>query len=180
MKPLREDSLLARALDWNTRLVLHWPRTIVLVCAVLFVLSIAYTVKYLEFDMNRDDLVGGNKRYQENFLRFKKEFPQTDDLVVVVESDNVERNRQFIERLGAEVAAETNLFTDVLYKKDLKMFGPKALLFAPEPALAKLKSTLHSYLPFIQQFADATNQPQRENSQLANFFPARHFPAQGP
>src|SRR3974390_2746100 len=157
MKPLREDSLLARALDWNARMIFRWPRTIVLVCAVLFVLSIVYTVKNLEFDMNRDDLVGGNKRYQENYLRFKKEFPQTDDLVVGVESDDVERNREFIERLGAEVSAETNLFTDVLYKKDLKMFGSKALLFAPEPALEKLTRTLHSYLPFIQQFADATN-----------------------
>jgi hopanoid biosynthesis associated RND transporter like protein HpnN len=157
MKPLREDSLLARALDWNARLVFRWPRSIVFVSAVLFVLSVAYTVKFLEFDMNRDNLVGGNKRYQENFIRFKQEFPQTDDLVVVVESDNVERNRQFIERLGAEVSAETNLFTDILYKKDLKMFGPKALLFAPEPALAKLRKTLHGYLPFIQQFADATN-----------------------
>ena len=157
MKPLREDSLLARVLDWNARLVFRWPRSIVVVSAALFVLSVAYTDQFLKFDMNRDDLVGGNKRYQENFLRFKREFPQTDDLVVVVESDDVERNRQFIERLGAEISAETNLFTDVLYKKDLKMFGSKALLFASEPALAKLQKTLHGYLPFIQQFADATN-----------------------
>jgi hopanoid biosynthesis associated RND transporter like protein HpnN len=157
MKPLREDTFVARALAGTARLVFHYPRLIVYSHALLFVLSIWYTVKFLEFDMNRDDLVGGNKRYQQNFVRFKKEFPQTDDLVVVVESDDVERNRQFIERLGAEVAAETNLFTDVLYKKDLKLFGAKALLFAPEPALVSLKKTLRDYLPFIQQFADATN-----------------------
>ena len=114
-------------------------------------------MKYLQFDTNRDNLVGGNQRYHHNFLEFKKEFPQQDDLVVVVESENVEKNRQFVERLGAKLEAETNLFKDVFYKGDLAMMGSKALLFVPENDLAGLRDTLKDDLPFIEKFSQTTN-----------------------
>ena len=45
-----------------------------------------YTVLFLKADMNRDDLVGPNQQYHQNYLAFEKEFPQPDDIVVVVES----------------------------------------------------------------------------------------------
>ena len=86
----------------------------------------------LEFDTDRDDLVGSNQKYHHNYLAFKKEFPQQDHTVVVVESGNPDKNREFVERLGARLEAETNLFTDVFYKGDLKIMGSKALLFVPE------------------------------------------------
>src|SRR2546423_1589871 len=85
----------------------------------------------VETGTSRDALVGGEKKYHRDFLRFKAEFPVQDDLVVVVESENPEKNRQFVERLGAKLEAETNLFTSVLYKFDFKTMGPKALLFPP-------------------------------------------------
>src|SRR5882672_8515216 len=145
MKKLTDDSLVARSLAWVARMVCYHRQLIIYSQAALFVLSILYTVKFLQFDMNRTDLVGANQTSHQNFLRFKREFPVPDDLLVVVESDDIGKNRQFIERLGAKVDAETNLFTDVLYKKDLKMFGPKALLFVKEPALGTLKQTLQGY-----------------------------------
>ena len=47
----------------------------------------------------------------------------------------MEKNRQFAERIGAKLEAETNLFADVFYKGDLPMMGRKALLFVPEDDL---------------------------------------------
>ena len=128
-----------------------WPQVI------LFFVSIAVTVLWLQFDTDRDNLVGSQKRYHQNYLQFRKEFPQQDDLVVVVESENVEKNRQFVERLGARLEAETNLFKNVFYKGDLRMMGSKALLFVPEKDLAELRTTLHDDLPFIQKFSQTTN-----------------------
>ena len=112
---------------------------------------------WLQFDTDRDNLVGSNKRYHQNYLAFRKEFPQQDDLVVVVESENVEKNRQFVERLGARLEAETNTFKNVFYKGDLRMMGSKALLFVPETDLAQLRQTLRDDLPFIQKFSQTTN-----------------------
>ncbi len=77
--------------------------------------------------------------------------------MVIVESERPEKNRQFVERLGSKREAETNLFTDVFFKGDLKMMGPKALLFVPEKDLTELRRTLTEFKPFVEKFATATN-----------------------
>src|SRR4051794_23287166 len=128
-----------------------WPQIF------LFGLCVLYTYFNLSFDGSRNNLVGSGKKYHQNFLKFKKEFPTQDDLVVVVEGENPEKNRQFVERLGAKLLAEPKIFTDVLYKHDFNMLGPKALLFVPEKDLKDLRQTLSGYLPFIQRFTQATN-----------------------
>jgi hopanoid biosynthesis associated RND transporter like protein HpnN len=157
MKALSPDSFLARLLGKLAAAIIRRPHWFFWPQVLLFFLSIAFTVRYLEFDTNRNDLVGGNQRYHHNFLEFGKEFPQPDDLVVIVESENVEKNRQFVERLGARLEAETNLFKDVFYKGDLPMMGSKALLFAAENDLVGLRGTLKDDLPFIQKFSQTTN-----------------------
>jgi len=115
------------------------------------------TVRNWNLDMNRDDLVGSDKKYHQAFLKFRQEFPGEDELAVVVQSDNMERNREFVERLAAKLEPETNLFTDVFYKGDLNSLGPKALLFVPANDLVQLNNTLSNDLPFIAQFTQATN-----------------------
>src|ERR1044071_6577366 len=132
IKRLREDSIMARVLGWVAAGVIRYGRLLFYPQLLLFVISVAYTVKYLQFDTSRDNLVGANKKYHQNFLKFKKEFPTQDDLVVVVESEDPDKNRQFVERIGAKLEAETNLFRDVIYKGDLKMLGSNPLLFASE------------------------------------------------
>lgn len=166
------DNYAARILGHLARAVIHhrnwflWPQV------VLFVLCVVYTVFFLKFDTTRSSLVGANKKYHQLFQQFKKEFPTQDDLVVVAESENAEKNRQFVERLGAKIEAariripvrpgatetvETNLFARVFYKGDLKMLGSKALLFVDEKDLGALKQRLQDYQPFIQPFTRTTN-----------------------
>ncbi len=172
MKTLRDDTLFARWLGRLAEIVLQRRRWLLCSHAILFGVSVLYTVTYLEFDTSRGNLVGANKKYHQNFLRFKKEFPTQDDLVVVVESEDPEKNRQFIERLGAKIDAariripiapgaketvETNLFNHVFYKGDLKMLGSKALLFVPEADLVELRNKLRDYRPFLEPFARTTN-----------------------
>ncbi len=157
MKALSTDSILARLLAKLAAAVCRRPGWFVYPQIALFVACVLYTVFFLQFDTSRDDLVGSNKKYQQNYLRLKKEFPQQSDLVVVIESDNLEKNRQFAERIGAKLEAETNLFADVFYKGDLPMMGRKALLFVPEGDLEGLKKTLRDEAPFIQKFTRTTN-----------------------
>lgn len=157
IKRLTEDSLIGRLLACLARAVLTHRRWFLYPQLVFAVLCVVYTVKYLQFDTSRNNLVGANKKYHQNFLRFKEEFPTQDDIVVVVESESMDRNRQFVERLGARLEAETNLFHNVFYKGDLKMLGSKALLFVPESDLGDLKKALQDYRPFISQFTRTTN-----------------------
>jgi hopanoid biosynthesis associated RND transporter like protein HpnN len=157
MKALSADSFLARLLGKLAAAVCRHPGWFVWPQVVLFVASIFYTASFLKFDMNRDDLVGSNKKYHQNYLNYKKEFPQQDDLVVVVQSDDIEKNRQFAERVAAKMTAETNLFRSVFFKQDLAMMGDKALLFASTNDLSELDARLRDELPFIQKFTAATN-----------------------
>jgi hopanoid biosynthesis associated RND transporter like protein HpnN len=155
--PSPKDSLAVRLLRKLAHGVYHYPRLFFYPQVLLLVVCVFYTIDSLKFSSNRNDLVAANKKYHQNFLQFEKEFKAQGELVAVVESEDMEKNRQFVERLGARLGAETNLFTDVFYKGDLKMMGRKALLFLPEKTLSELQETLKTYRPFIEHFASATN-----------------------
>jgi uncharacterized protein len=157
MKKLTDDTVLARVLAWLARMVFRHKKLIIISQAVLFVASVLVAYKYLRFDTNRDNLVGQNEKYQHAFLEYKKEFPSQDDLAVVVESEDIEKNRQFVERLGAKVMAEPAYFTNVIYNNDLKMLGRKALLLVPDSDLQELRDRLKGYVPFVQRFGQTTN-----------------------
>ena len=157
MKKLTDDTVLARALAWTASLVFRHRRLVIYSQVVLFGLCVWVTFRFLNFDANRDNLVGQNEKYQHAYFEYKKEFPQQDELAVVVESENLEKNRQFVERLGARVLAEPQYFTNVIFNKDLKMLGSKALLFVPETDLVELRNKLRDYLPFVEKFGQTTN-----------------------
>jgi uncharacterized protein len=149
------NSLFARLLRVLAQQVCRHPRWFVYPQILLFVLSVFYTAGHWKLDMDKDDLVGGPTHTV--YMKFHKEFPGEDELAVVVQSDDMERNRQFVERLAARLEPETNLFTDVFYKGDLASLGRKALLFTPEKDLQGLQKTLKDYRPFVEEFTEATN-----------------------
>jgi hypothetical protein len=76
--------------------------------------------------------------------------------VVVVESDNIEKNRQFVERIAAKMQAETNLFRDVFYQQNLAMMGTRRC-FSHRDDLVEMKTCCHAIQPFIRQFTQTTN-----------------------
>src|SRR5262245_29329719 len=106
--PLIPEKIAVRALQRLSDAVYRYPRLFFYPQAVLTLLCVLYTIRYLEIDPSRNNLVGSDKEYHQKYLAFRKEFPTQQDLVVVVESENKERNRQFVERLGAKLEGESN------------------------------------------------------------------------
>jgi hopanoid biosynthesis associated RND transporter like protein HpnN len=157
IKRLTENSWIARILGGLAAALIRYRALFVYPQLLLMGLCIVYTWFNLKLDFSRDNLVGANKKYHRTFRKFKEEFPTQDDLVVVVQSENNEKNRQFVERLGAKLEAETNNFRDVFYKGDPKMLGSKALQFFPEADLKDLQKALQDYQPFLQRFTHTTN-----------------------
>lgn len=153
----KHESIPVRLLKRLAHAVYYWRLWFVYPQIALFGICVWYTVARLEFDTSRSNLVGSGKRYHQLYLQYKKDFSVRDDTVVVVESEDPEKNRQFVERIGAKLEAEPKLFGDVFYKGDLKMLGPKALLFLDEPTLEKLQQTLAEFRPFIANFSRAAN-----------------------
>src|SRR5215204_4701333 len=156
----RWEQVGAGLLNGLANAIIRYPRWFFFPQILLFGFCVWFTIWSpwkLKFDESRDNLVGGDKIYHQNFLKFKKEFTLPDELVVVVESEDKEKNRQFVERLGAKLEAETNLFMDVVYKGDLRTLGSKALLFVPEEDLREMRKTLVDYHPFLEKFSRANN-----------------------
>src|SRR6185436_3674148 len=153
----RPTSPIARGLFWLSRAVYDHRRWFSLPQIVLAAICVVYTVYNLEFLTNRSALVGAEQEYHRIFMEFRKEFPVQDDLVVVVESGDFEKNRQFVERLGSRLRAETNIFNSVFYKADLPMLGSKALLFLGESDLRDLAKSLREFEPVLKQFTRANN-----------------------
>ncbi len=151
------NTVSARLLRRFARAVWAHPRWFIYPQIFFALAGVLYTAAWLKLDMNRNHLVGSNLRQQRLYLKYQREFPRQDELVVLVQSGRRERNRQFIERLAALVAPQTNLFTGLFYKGDLTALGPKALLLAPTTDLQDMRQVLHEYRPFLQEFAQATN-----------------------
>jgi hopanoid biosynthesis associated RND transporter like protein HpnN len=157
------ETLFVRLLTHLSRLVREHSRWFVWPQVLLFAACLWFTFTRLEFDMDRNSLVDSKLHYHKNFLALKAQFPGEDDLVAVVESEDLEKNRQFVERLAARLEAHsternpTNLFTDIFYKGDLTLMGPKALLFLSETNLHDLQQVLTDYRPFLNQFSSASN-----------------------
>ncbi len=158
MKALSADTFLARFLRRLAMTVIRHPAWFLWPQIILALGCVVVTLAFLKFDPDQGNLVSPNLRYQQNFLRLQKEFPQQgNDLDVVVQSGDPQKNRDFIERLAAKMVPETNMFCDVFYQHDLPAMGTKALFFVPRQDLADIKGTLRDELPFVAQFTQTTN-----------------------
>lgn len=156
-EPDSKPSLAEQVLTILAEMVHRRPRVFFYPQIVLFLVCVCFTVYKLEFSTSRNDLVGSEKRYHQNFLKYREEFPIQDDLVIVAESNDLEKNRQFVERLGARLEAEPELFANPFYKGDLTMLGDKALMFLKPDELKALHEQLAEFKPFVDKFAQATN-----------------------
>jgi hopanoid biosynthesis associated RND transporter like protein HpnN len=151
------QSIPVKLLSRLSHAVYYWRAWFIYPQIALFGLSVWFTIENLQFDTSRSNLVGAEKQYHQIYLQYKQDFNVRDDTVIVVESENAEKNRQFVERIGAKLEKETNLFAEVFYKGDLTMLGPKALLFLDEPTLDSMHEMLREYRPFVENFSRATN-----------------------
>ena len=124
---------------------------------ILFALCLMFASWRLEFQADPNDLVSTGEDYLRHWRELKEEFQVQEDLVVLVESEDLEKNRQFVERLGGRLESETNLFKNVFYKADFRAMGSKGLLFLPEQRLAQLLQALREYEPLIRTFSEITN-----------------------
>ncbi|MFM8793145.1 MAG: hypothetical protein ACKOFX_11910, partial [Solirubrobacterales bacterium] len=162
-QPGGHDSRIERQLRRLAEAVIERPSRFIWPQVLLFLVCVGYTISSLDFVMDRNALLDTDLTYNQHYVRLRQTFPSEPDLVAVVESENPEKNRQFVERLASRLdlestsASPTNLFTDVFFKGDLPLLGKKALLFVPGTNLVELEKVLKDYRPFLKQFAGASN-----------------------
>ena len=149
--------LLVAALEKLAMAVLRHRALFIFPQILLFGLAVYWTGTHLGFKTSRNDLVGDEKKYHQIYLKFLEEFDAPEDIVVIVESGDPEKNRQFVERLGARLNNQPETFQNILFRSDLGSLGPKALFFLQQDNLEKLEQSLIDYQPFLGRLTTSTN-----------------------
>src|SRR5882672_8694106 len=82
------------------RLDVQRPWLVIGLSLALAAMSVLYTQARLQFNTGQDDLISANNHDSRNYMRFTKEFPDLDGLIVVVKVDgNPVRAERFADTL---------------------------------------------------------------------------------
>lgn len=133
-----------------SRLARRQSRLVVALAILLFVGSLGLSWTSLEFQTNRDDLVGSNDLLYEAQQKFISEFPITKDVVVTVEEGSAEEREAFVDLLADLLRERPEHFYGVFPKVELPFLTPQALMFLPDKELEELVAAVENAGPFLK------------------------------
>jgi hypothetical protein len=143
------DHYRQQALAWTTRQVCRAPVAVAFVCVALAVVSGIYTAKSLTFKTNRNDLIRTDSANQKLFLEYVNEFRKDEDFIVVVESPDIERNRECVRRLGDRLQQQPEVFPNVFYRVDFSALDDRLLLYLTEAQLREVEKSQEQFSELI-------------------------------
>jgi hopanoid biosynthesis associated RND transporter like protein HpnN len=130
------------------------PWTVLAVAIALAIVSVLYAKARLEFRTGQDDLVRADSRDSRNYLRYSREFPDLDALIVVVSANpSLTDAEQFADRLAQRLKGDQRNVKSVFYRMDRKMMGDKALLYLEADELRALAGRIGASLPLLGAYA---------------------------
>ena len=129
------------------------PWLVIALSMALAAACVFYTKARLEFNTGQDDLISANNRDSRNYLRYTREFPDLDGLIVVVKVDgNPVRAERFADTLARRLTPDHVNVKSVFYRIDARQMGNSALLFLSDADLAKLRVHIKANLPLLQAY----------------------------
>ncbi|MBN2473246.1 MAG: MMPL family transporter [Pirellulales bacterium] len=147
--PQAEPSLLARPLEWTTRLVLRFPIPTVALGLAAALIALALSGSRLGFRTSRLDLLNSECGYNRLWIDYIDEFGDKDDVVVVVEGADRAEVVPVLEEISASLGRETRLFDAVLHGVDLSKIRRKVLYFLNWDQLVDIERFLQKVEPIV-------------------------------
>lgn len=147
---LPRASMAVRMLQAVVRLTYRSPWTVLILANLLAVASLVYAFTSLEFATDRSALVNENEKYLLLHREFRKEFPATEDVVVVIEGGTNEQRQQFVDEGVRRLLAEPQLFQDVFGKFELPFVRTHALFYFDLAGLKGLVQELEDARPLLK------------------------------
>ncbi len=133
--------------------VARYPLAIVLGALLLSALSIVYTKNNLEFLTGRDDLMPKNSKFHRDYREYRQEFGDTEEIVIVVESDDPDKAGRFGRELFARLQKRKDMFHEVFYPNGLPFFQKNGMLFLPLDDLRTLGSNISMAMPVLKDLS---------------------------
>jgi hopanoid biosynthesis associated RND transporter like protein HpnN len=145
------------------RFGINQPVAVLAIAVGLAVVSAVYTRAALEFHTGQDDLISAGNRDSRNYLRYQKEFPDLDGLIVVVRAEpDAGRAELFTDALANRLEHDSVNVKSVLHRVDPDLFEGRALLYLSPNELHELSDRLRDHRELLVRYAAEPS--------LANFF----------
>lgn len=149
------ETFLERVLLGASKVARRYSFPVIFLALLTFFASLALAWGFLKFETDRDDLIGSNDSLYETQQRFLAEFPESDDVVVMVEGGDVARRRAFVDLLAELLREHPKQFYAVFPKVELPFLSSQALLFLPEKELKELVESVKEAMPFLASLGDS-------------------------
>ncbi len=131
----------------------RFPVLILVLGTLLALGSGVYTWNHLEFDADRANLIRRSPELQANQDRYVEQFPNAEDMVVVVEGGTPEDRRAFLDDLAGRLRAEPQTFRDVFEKVELAFLRTHALHYLDLATLEHLSRELAQSRPLLDSLS---------------------------
>lgn len=135
--------------------IVRRPRFIIALALTLSLVSLIYTWQRMEFLTARDDLMPRNTTFNRDYRAWREEFGDSEEIVVVIESDDQERASRFGEQLFARLSADKSHMRELFYPNGLPFFKKNGLMFMPLSELQDLRRNLGMAAPVLKELAAA-------------------------
>lgn len=136
------------------RLDVRRPWTVIIAAALLSLVCVVYTKARLEFHTGQDDLVSENTRDNRDYLRYTREFPDLDGLIVVVKTaPSPARAELFADTLAQMLDADRVNVKSVFYRIDPGVMGNRALLYLSLDELKAIAARVDLRLALLRSYA---------------------------
>lgn len=140
---------------WS-RVILRSPRLVLFLTSLLAVLSVLVAASRMEIRPSRAELVFTGERLAQLKQAFKREFPDRDGVVVVVDATDLPRAKQFVSTLAARLERDREHVTEVFYRVDEAPFETHSLQYLTLEELEELREKMDGHRELIQ---DITTDP---------------------
>jgi uncharacterized protein len=127
------------------------PWAVLILACMMSLLSLFYASRSLEIQADPAALFGENDRYRVLDAAVKKEFPNGEDLVVVVANGTARERELFIEALSSRLQGQPQLYADVFARMDLDFFRRRLLYYLTPKDLNQLSTAMEPVVDWLHR-----------------------------
>jgi len=132
------------------RVVCTWPRTILIIAALLTLVSGWLAATRLTLNGDQDKLLSDKLVFQQIYLDFIKNYKDQEFLYVVIDGRKPEQAKAFADDLAVRLAKSPDLIKQVTYRIGPKQLGNNLLLYMEPEQVEALSHQVQEMAPTLE------------------------------
>lgn len=139
---------------WS-RVILRYPRVVLLLAGLLAFSSLVAATRWLEIRPSRSELVFTGERLIQLKQAYRREFGNRDGIVIVVDASDLPRAKRFVSTLGARLEEDREHIAELFYRVDPAPFEAHSLQYLSRDELQTLHRKIEDHREMIRDLTAA-------------------------